>query len=73
MKPAPAPEEHFDNAVGKLLSVPKEAFLKEDAKWKAKNRGAVLAKHPLVALPGKAVIAQAMRIIRFKFRPFASI
>lgn len=45
MKPAPAPNvpgktewERFDNAVGKLLSVPKEAYLREDAKWKAKNR-----------------------------------
>jgi hypothetical protein len=26
--------ERFDNAVGKLLSVPKEAFLKEEAKLK---------------------------------------
>ena len=41
MKPAPAPHvpgttefERFDNAVGILLSVPKKAFLKEDAKWK---------------------------------------
>jgi hypothetical protein len=44
-KPAPAPSvpgntdwERFDNAVSTLLSVPKKAFLKEDAKWKAKNR-----------------------------------
>lgn len=41
MKPAPAPNvpgntefERFDNAVSKLLSVPKEAFLKEEANWK---------------------------------------
>jgi len=45
MKPLPAPNisgntewERFDNAVTKLLSVPKEAYLKADAKWKAKNR-----------------------------------
>ena len=44
MKPVPAPHvpgntewERFDNAVAKLLSVPKEAFLKADAKWKAAN------------------------------------
>ena len=41
MKPLPPPEvpgatpwERFDNAIGKLLSVPKEAFLKEEAKLK---------------------------------------
>ncbi len=41
MKPAPAPNvpgntdfERFDNAVSILLSVPKKAFLKEEAKWK---------------------------------------
>ena len=41
MKPAPAPHvpgntewERFDNAVSKLLSVPKEAFLKAEVKWK---------------------------------------
>ena len=41
MKPAPPPDvpgdtewERFDNAVGKLLSVPKETFLKEEAKLK---------------------------------------
>lgn len=41
MKPAPAPHvpgntewERFDNAVSKLLSVPKEAFLKAEAKAK---------------------------------------
>jgi len=40
-KPAPPPPvpgnpewERFDNAVGKLLSVPKEALLKEEAKLK---------------------------------------
>jgi hypothetical protein len=45
MKPHPAPHvpgntdfERFDNAVSILLSVPKAAFLKADAKWKAKNR-----------------------------------
>ena len=41
MKPLPPPEvpgdtpwERFDNAVGKLLSVPKEAYLKEEARLK---------------------------------------
>lgn len=41
MKPAPPPRvpgntdwERFDNAVGKLLSVPKKAFLKEEARLK---------------------------------------
>lgn len=41
MKPAPTPHvpgntewERFDNAVSKLLSVPKEAFLKAEAKLK---------------------------------------
>lgn len=41
MKPLPPPDipgttpwQRFDNAVGKLLSVPKEAFLKEEAKLK---------------------------------------
>ncbi len=40
-KSAPAPNvpgntewERFDNAVSKLLSVPKEAYMKADAKWK---------------------------------------
>ena len=52
MKSAPAPKvpghtpwERFDNAVGKLLSVPKEAFLKEEAKLKRlKERGGLLQK-----------------------------
>jgi hypothetical protein len=46
MKPLSAPyvpgnteAERFSNAVRTVFSVPKEAFLKEDAKWKAKNRG----------------------------------
>jgi hypothetical protein len=41
MKPAPPPHvpgntewQRFDNAVGKLLSVPKKAFLKEEARLK---------------------------------------
>jgi hypothetical protein len=41
MKPAPPPNvpgntdwRRFDNAVGKLLSVPKAAFLKEEARLK---------------------------------------
>jgi len=45
MKPAAAPNvpgntpwERLDSAVRTVFSVPKEAFLKEDAKWKAKNR-----------------------------------
>ena len=40
MKPAPAPNvpgntefERFDNAVSKLLSVPKSAFPREEVKW----------------------------------------
>jgi hypothetical protein len=52
MKPAPqipgnTEWERFDNAVGKLLSVPKEAYLREEARLKrarekkraAKKRG----------------------------------
>jgi len=57
MKPQPAPSvpgntewERFDNAVGKLLSVPKDAFLKADAKWRAENvkrkRAKAKAKKP---------------------------
>ncbi|HYL78406.1 MAG TPA: hypothetical protein VEU96_29715 [Bryobacteraceae bacterium] len=45
MKPAPAPNipgttewERFDNAVSRLFSAPKAAFLKQDAKARAKNR-----------------------------------
>jgi hypothetical protein len=45
MNPHPAPVvpgntewERFDNAVSKLVSVPKEAFQKADAKWRAANR-----------------------------------
>ena len=41
MKPLPAPEvpgntewERFDNAFRKIISVPKEAFLKEEARLK---------------------------------------
>ena len=44
MKPQPAPHvpgstewERFDNAVSKLLSVPKEAFLKGEEKAKRKR------------------------------------
>jgi hypothetical protein len=44
MKPLPPPSvpgntewERFDNAVGRLLSVPKEAFLKDEAKLKRKR------------------------------------
>jgi hypothetical protein len=44
MKPAPPPPvpgntewERFDNAVGKLLSVPKEAFAKEEARLKRRR------------------------------------
>ena len=40
-KPLPAPDvpgntefERFDNAVRKILTVSKEEFLKEEAKWK---------------------------------------
>jgi hypothetical protein len=45
MKPLPPPVvpgntewERFDNAVSMVLAVPKEAFLKEDKKRKAKHR-----------------------------------
>ena len=45
MKPLPPPEvpgntewERFDNAVSMVLAVPKEVFLKESAKRKAKYR-----------------------------------
>ena len=45
MNPQPAPNipgntewERFDNAVTKLFSVPKAAFVKQDAKQRAKNR-----------------------------------
>jgi len=44
MKPLPAPNvpgntewERFDNAVGKLLSVPRSAFVKEEAKLKRRR------------------------------------
>jgi len=54
MKTLPAPDipgntdwERFDNALRKIIAVPKEAILKEDARWKrararkrAKNKAA---------------------------------
>jgi hypothetical protein len=53
MKPLPAPNvpgntewERFDNAVGKFLSVPKEAFLKEEAKSKRRREKKQAAKKP---------------------------
>jgi hypothetical protein len=53
MKPAPAPSvpgntewQRFDNAVGKLLSVPKEAFLKEEARLKRERAKKRAAKKP---------------------------
>jgi hypothetical protein len=36
--------ERFDNAVGKLLSVPREAFLKEEAKLKRRREKKRAAK-----------------------------
>lgn len=53
MKPLPAPPvpgntewQRFDNAVGKLLSVPKEEFLKEEARLKlARGRKRAKAKN----------------------------
>ena len=36
--PGKTPWERFDNAVGTILTVSKQDFLKADAKWKAKNR-----------------------------------
>jgi hypothetical protein len=51
-KPSPPPVpgntdwERFDNAVGKVLSVPKEAFLKEEARLKlARGRKRAKAKN----------------------------
>ena len=51
MKPAPPPQvpgntewERFDNAVGKLLSVPKKAFLKEEVKLKQRREKKRAAK-----------------------------
>jgi hypothetical protein len=51
MKPAPAPNipgntdfERFDNAVSKLLSVPKKAFLKEEARLKKQRERRKRAK-----------------------------
>jgi hypothetical protein len=48
MKPAPAPDvpgttewERFDNAVSRLFSAPKVAFLKQDAKARANPTFAV--------------------------------
>jgi hypothetical protein len=45
MKPLPAPDvpgntpwEKFDNAVGAIISVSKQDFVKADSKWKMKNR-----------------------------------
>jgi hypothetical protein len=53
MKPAPAPKmpgntewERFDNAVGKLLSVPKAAFMKEEARLKRRREKKRAAKKP---------------------------
>ena len=54
MRPSPAPNvpgntewERFDNAVGKLLSVPKEAFLKEEARLKRRRVVKKQAKRPV--------------------------
>ena len=54
MKPLPPPEvpgatpwERFDNAIGKLLSVPKEAFLKEEARLKRRRAVKKQAKRPV--------------------------
>jgi hypothetical protein len=53
MKPLPAPNvagntewERFDNAVGKLLSVSREAFLKEEEKLKRARNKKHAAKEP---------------------------
>jgi hypothetical protein len=53
MKPAPPPIvpgntewERFDNAVGKFLSVPKEAFAKEEARLKRQRGKKRTAKKP---------------------------
>lgn len=59
MKPSPAPHipgntewERFDNAVSKLLSVPKEAFLKEEARLKRARDRKRAAKKPARVLNG---------------------
>jgi len=51
MKPLPPPHvpgktdaERFDNAVGKIFTVSKEAVLKEEAKWKRTRTKKKLAK-----------------------------
>jgi hypothetical protein len=53
MKPLPAPPvpgstewERFDNAVGKFLSVPKTAFLKEENRLKRRREKKRAAKKP---------------------------
>jgi hypothetical protein len=53
MKPAPAPNipgntefERFDNAVRRLLSVPKAVFLKEEARLKRRREKKRAAKKP---------------------------
>jgi hypothetical protein len=57
MKPLPPPPvpgntewERFDNAVGKLLSVPKAAFVKEEAKLKQAREKKRAKKSPPVTL-----------------------
>ena len=76
MKPVPAPHvpgntewERFDNAVAKLLSVPKEAFLKAEArlkKTKARKRVAVTRRVPLDH-PAYSAVEQALLLYIFKF------
>ena len=53
MKPLPAPHvpgntewERFDNAMGKFLSVPKEAYLKQERKLKRRREKKRAAKNP---------------------------
>jgi hypothetical protein len=53
MKPLPAPPVpgntewgRFDNAIGKLLSVPRAAFLKDEAKLKRAREKKRAAKKP---------------------------
>jgi hypothetical protein len=54
MKPAPPPNvpdntefERFDNAVTKLLSVPKAAFLREEAKLKRRRKRSGQGRSPV--------------------------
>jgi len=55
LPPPPVPGntewERFDNAVGKFLSVPKEAYLKEEAKLKRRRETKRAAKKHGLTVP----------------------